>query len=128
MPSLDLERSASGPLVQAFSGTGFRVDGVVHPDGLKLTPQAATGWTAPALADLTIADLEDLLVFEPRPEFLVLGTGATLRRPVRSLVNAIEGRGIGVEIMDSRAAARAWAVLRGEDRWVAAALLPLDQR
>ena len=127
MPNLDLERSASGPLVQAFSGTGFRVDGVVHPSGLKLTPEAATGWAAPALADLTIADVEDLLALAPRPEFLVLGTGATLRRPSRAFVAAIEGRGIGVEIMDSRAAARAWAVLRGEDRWVAAALLPLDQ-
>jgi len=27
--------------------------------------------------------------------------------------------------MDSRAAARAWAVLRGEGRWIAAALFPL---
>jgi uncharacterized protein len=28
--------------------------------------------------------------------------------------------------MDSRAAARAWAVLRGEGRWIAAALYPLE--
>jgi uncharacterized protein len=27
--------------------------------------------------------------------------------------------------MDSRAAARAWAVLRAEGRWIVAALLPL---
>ena len=57
MPSLDLERSASGPLVQAFSGTGFRVDGVVHTSGLKLTPQAATGWAAPAAGGPRSRDL-----------------------------------------------------------------------
>jgi uncharacterized protein len=28
--------------------------------------------------------------------------------------------------MDSRAAARAWAVLRGEGRWIVAALYPLE--
>ena len=127
MPSLDLERTASGPIVQAFSGTGFRVDGIVYPRGLKLTPLAATGWTAPAIADLVGGDLADLADISPVPEFLILGTGATLRRPARTIIAAVEGRGIGLEIMDSRAAARAWGVLRGEGRWVAAALLPLDQ-
>jgi uncharacterized protein len=33
--------------------------------------------------------------------------------------------GFGVEAMDSRAAARAWVVLRGEGREIVAALLPL---
>jgi uncharacterized protein len=55
----------------------------------------------------------------------VIGTGPTLSRPPRELVAALEGRGIGVEPMDSRAAARAWGILRGEDRWIAAALMPL---
>lgn len=118
MPSLDPERP-KGPVVQAFSGTGFRVDGVVHPAGVKLTPLAATPWTAPAIDALTADDLADLWSLDPAPEFLLLGTGATLRRPRLDLE-------IGIEVMDSRAAARAWAVLRAEDRWVAAALLPLD--
>jgi uncharacterized protein len=37
----------------------------------------------------------------------------------------MEARGLGVEAMDSRAAARAWGVLRAEGRWIVAALLPL---
>jgi uncharacterized protein len=28
-------------------------------------------------------------------------------------------------VMDSRAAARTWGLLRGEERWIAAALMPL---
>ena len=39
---------------------------------------------------------------------------------------AVEAQGVGIEAMDSRAAARAWAVLRGEGRWIAAALYPLE--
>ena len=62
---------------------------------------------------------------DPVPEFLLLGTGSGLVQPPRAFVRAMEGRGIGVEAMDSRAAARAWGVLRAEDRWIIAALLPL---
>ena len=43
----------------------------------------------------------------------------------RAFVRELEGRGIGVEVMDSRAAARAWGVLRAEERWIVAALMPL---
>lgn len=62
---------------------------------------------------------------QPPPEFLLLGTGARLRQPSREFVRALEASGIGVEAMDSRAAARAWGVLRAEERWIVAALLPL---
>ena len=60
-----------------------------------------------------------------RPEFILIGTGATLVRPPAALVRALEAQGIGVEPMDSRAAARAWGVLRAERRTIAAALYPL---
>jgi uncharacterized protein len=59
-------------------------------------------------------------------EFILLGTGPSLVFPPRALVRALEERGVGVEAMDSRAAARTWGVLRAEERWIAAALMPLD--
>jgi uncharacterized protein len=116
--------AAPGPLVQGFAGRGFRVDGNVH-EGLLLTPERAADWEAPALAALAEADVAPLLALAPLPEFILLGTGATLVFPPRDFVAALEARGIGVEAMDSRAAARAWGLLRGEGRWIAAALMPL---
>lgn len=83
-------------------------------------------WTALDLSALTADDVAPLLALDPPPEFLLIGTGANMARPPRAFVTAMEALGIGVEAMDSRAAARAWAVLRGEERWIAAALLPLD--
>lgn len=80
---------------------------------------------APAIDALTIGALGDLFDADPRPEFLLLGTGAGLRQPPRAFVRAVEALGIGIEAMDSRAAARAWGVLRAEERWIVAALLPL---
>ena len=113
-----------GPIISAFSSGGFKVDdGVYH--ALLITPERADGWSPPPLAELAEADLAPLLALDPPPEFVLLGTGTALARPAPALVRAIEAKGFGVEAMDSRAAARAWAVLRGEGRWIAAALYPL---
>ncbi len=124
MPSWDRNASASGPVVQGFSGRGFVVDGGVY-EGLLLTPERADGWRAPPLAELSIEHLAPLLALVPPPEFILIGTGPAMAFPPRSLVKALDERGIGVEAMDSRAAARTWGVLRAEERWIAAALMPL---
>jgi uncharacterized protein len=124
MPTLDREQPAGGPIVRGFSGGGFRVgEDEIYLDGLQLTWERAAGWHAPPLDSLSEADVAVLL--DPMPEFLLLGTGPTLRRPPASFTAALEARGIGVEAMDSRAAARLWGVLRSEGRRIVAALLPL---
>lgn len=124
---IDLRRdpAAPGPVITGFSGTAFRVQDKLFANGLMLTTEEALDWTAPEIGSLTVGDLRPLLEVQPPPEFLLLGTGASLTHPPRALVKALEAIGIGVEAMDSRAAARAWGVLRGEGRWIVAALLPL---
>ena len=118
MPSFVEEAPAAGPVLQGFSGGGFRVDGQVHA-AVLLTAQRAIAWDAPALDIAAIAPILD-----PAPEFVLLGTGAKLMAQP-ALAAALDARGIGLEVMDSRAAARAWVILRGEGRDVAAALMPL---
>ena len=114
----------TGPEIRGFTGNGFRLDDVTVAPALLLTATRAMDWTPPAIAALTIDALESAL--DPAPEFLLLGTGARLIQPPRAFVRALEARNIGVEPMDSRAAARAWGVLREEGRTIAAALYPLD--
>lgn len=98
----------------------------VFPGGLLLSPVRALAWEAPAsVVTLDMAMLGDLFELDPKPEFLLLGTGVGLLQPPRPFVRALEALDIGVEAMDSRAAARAWGVLRAEERWIVAALLPL---
>ncbi len=123
-PRFDRDPNASGPLVQGFAAGGFVVDGGVYP-GLLLTPKRADLWTPPSLGELAAEDLASLLDLDPLPEFLLLGTGVTMAFPPRAFVRALEARGVGVESMDSRAAARTWGMLRSEGRWIAAALMPL---
>lgn len=122
---MDRGGAPDGPVISGFKGRGFVVDGGVY-EGLAISPERADGWSPPALDALRIDDLADLLAIDPQPEFLILGTGSTLVRPPAALVQALGARGIGLEPMDSRAGARAWGMLRGELRWIAAALYPLD--
>ena len=124
MARLERDRAADGPIVQGFSGGGFAVDGTVYR-GLFLTPLGAWEWMPPAVTELAAADLEPLLGLDPAPEFVLLGTGRSLVFPGRAFIREVEARGIGVEVMDSRAAARTWGLLRAEERWIAAALMPI---
>jgi uncharacterized protein len=125
MARFERDPSAEGPVVAGFSAGGFVVDEGVYP-ALLLTPLRADEWAAPAaVSDLGLTDLEPLLELDPAPEFLILGTGPRLTHPPRALREALEARGIGLEVMDSRAGAKTWGLLRGEERWIAAALMPL---
>ncbi len=112
-----------GPMVQGFGAGGFRIDGARYRAAL-LTAGWAAEWSPPPLAALSVADLHPLI--DTSPEFLLLGSGAALRRPAPALTRALDALELGLEVMDSRAAARAWGVLRAEGRQLAAALYPLD--
>ncbi|HEX8622201.1 MAG TPA: Mth938-like domain-containing protein [Allosphingosinicella sp.] len=124
MARLDRDSDPRGPIVRGFAAGGFVVDGGVYR-ALQLTPESAAEWAAPPAGELALAHLEALLELDPPAEFVLLGTGPRLVHPPRALREALAGRGIGLEVMDSRAAARAWGLLRGEERWIAAALMPL---
>ena len=124
MPRFERDAPAPGPLIQGFAGRALKVDGALY-EAVLLTPQSAAQWQAPPLETLTVEDLEPLLRLDPAPEFLILGTGGSMAFAPRALVAQVEARGIGIEAMDSRAAARTWGMLRGEGRWIAAAIMPL---
>jgi uncharacterized protein len=115
--SLDPVGQPDGPLITGFAGKLIKIDGNPRPGGVILTPETALDWDGGDFA--VAADLT------PLPEFILLGTGETLIRPAPALVAAYEARGIGIEAMDTRAAARAWSLLRGEGRWISAALTAL---
>jgi uncharacterized protein len=116
MPTLERNDRATGPAVTGFAGTLIKVDGIARAGGVILTPEAVFDWDGGEL---------EAAVTDPPPEFILLGTGATLDRPAPAIIAAYEARGIGIEAMDTRAAARAWVVLRAEGRWISAALRSL---
>jgi uncharacterized protein len=78
------------------------------------------GWPDKPVDALTADDFGALL--EPNIDIVVLGTGTSHLIPPRDLVFAFARRGVGLEAMTTRAAARTFNVLVGEGRQVAAVL------
>lgn len=115
--------TGAAPVIQGYAGGGFRVSGEAYAGGVLVTPTRAIDWPVARVEELT-ADAFDALGDEA-VEVLLLGTGATLRRPPAEVMTALRDRGLAVELMDSKAAARTYGVLVNEGRLVAAALLPL---
>ena len=130
MAEFNQDPRASGPVITGFTARGFKLDGDnLGPrrveSSLVLTPVSAMPWDVSTIDALDIAAMDQVLAMDPVPEFLLLGTGPGLAHPPRAFIREMETRGIGVEVMDSRAAARAWGILRSEDRWIAAAIMGL---
>ena len=110
--------------LQLFSGYGsgyVTVNGVRYETGVIVTPDKVTEWTANGFEALSAADFS--FVSELKPEIVILGTGATQRFPRAELAQSLASTGVGVEIMDSRAACRTYNILASEGRKVAAAIL-----
>lgn len=125
MTNLTPEPPESGPVIKGFGPSGFRIDDTHYDGGVILTPQHAHLWDAPAINNLSVEALSEFLSITPPPEFLLLGTGKTLVRPRAAFTRKLEAMDIGVEVMDSKAAARAWSILRVEERQIIAAIMPI---
>jgi uncharacterized protein len=78
-------------------------------------------WPVSDAAKLTIENLEAAI--SRGPEIILLGTGSRIIFPANDVRMAVLSKGIGFEIMDTRAACRTFNILAGESRHVVAALI-----
>ena len=120
--SLKFTRELSaGLVIRNVSATAVRVNDTEYSESILLTPDdQLTIWSDKPIADLTDADFGP--VFDTKPEIVLLGTGTSNVFPPRELTFAFARKGIGLEVMDTAAAARTFNVLANEGRKVAAVL------
>jgi uncharacterized protein len=112
------------PGLQLFSGYGagfVAVNGVRYERCVVVSPQGVTEWSVTGFEALTPADFG--FIESLKPEIVILGTGAAQRFPRPELGQALAATGVGVEVMDSRAACRTYNILATEGRKVVAAIL-----
>jgi len=108
-------------MIRSTAATEIRIGDQVFGRTIALTTERILDdWPDKAVADLIEADFAELL--DGSPAVIVLGTGAVNVFPPRELVFALARRGIGLEFMDTPAAARTYNVLASEGRQVAAVL------
>ena len=118
---LHLARDAGLQLFSSY-GAGFvAVNGVRYEKCVVVSPLAVLEWVVTGFDALTLADFG--FIESLKPEIVILGTGAAQRFPRRDLMRELAAAGVGVEIMDSRAACRTYNILATEGRKVVAAVL-----
>jgi uncharacterized protein len=119
---LKFTRELSAQLViRSVSEAAILVNDTEYSESIVLTPDNdLTLWGNKPIDDLTEADFAS--VIGTKPEIVLLGTGTANVFPPRQLTFAFARRGIGLEVMDTRAAARTFNVLANEGRRVAAIL------
>lgn len=108
-------------MIRGVSGESIRINDATYAESIALTAEELIGsWEAIPVAELTPEHFE--AVFATRPEVVLVGTGQTNIFPPRELTFAFARKGIGLEVMDTAAAARTFNVLANEGRRVAAVL------
>ncbi len=113
--------SPSAVNVRSVSDTEILIGNDVWTEPVALTPAGVfADWVPPPVETLSAEDLAPLIA--TGPELIVVGTGRYYVLPNRTLMFAMARQGIGLEVMDTPAAARTFNVLLNEGRSVAAVL------
>ena len=107
-------------VIERYGPSGFRVSGQIHLGPVLVFPDRTEAWSK---AVFTVDGLAPVLE-HGGVELLLLGFGRRVAPISTELRDALKARGIAIEPMDTGAACRTYNMLAGEDRRVAAALLP----
>ena len=108
-------------MIQRVTTDTITVNGEHYSQSIALTPdEVLTDWVPRPVPELAEPDFEQILA--RAPEIILLGTGPTNVFPPRQLLFSFARRGVGLESMDTAAAARTFNVLASEGRQVAALL------
>ena len=102
-------------------GEGYvMVNGQRHESSLIVLPDRVIDWEA---AFDRLSRESFVFLKDQQPEIVLLGTGPQQRFPHPRLTAPLAEAGIGLEVMDLKAACRTYNILVAEERKVAAALL-----
>ena len=107
--------------IEGYGPGFFRVGSHVLRGACLVTPWDAGPWGG-------VEDFATPLTLLGRIDVLLVGMGGEIAQVPAAFRAALEAAGIGVEVMNSPAAARTYNVLLGEGRRVAACLLPVGTR
>lgn len=117
--------SADRNIIQSYSPAGIIINNLLYPHSLIISPvQIIDNWSAVSPSMLLPSHFTP--VIEQQPELILIGTGKRLQFPDQEILALIMGRNIGVEVMDTAAACRAYNFIAGEGRKVIATLININ--
>ncbi len=108
--------------IDAYGNGGFRFGDMSHRGSILALPSGVRAWGVAGVADLDEAALAPVFA-EAGLELLLLGTGVDIAGVPQSLRWRFREAGIGLDVMQTGAAARTYNILLAENRSVGAALI-----
>ena len=112
--------------IEAYGNGGFRFAGMSHQGSLLVLPSGMYRWDVTDLASLKPGDF-DLVFAEGKDiDFLLLGTGVTMRRPAKPIIELFARQNVPLDFMSTGSAVRTYGVLLVEKRKVAAAFIAVQ--
>jgi uncharacterized protein len=110
-------------LIDSYGNGGFRFADMSHRGSILALPSGVKAWTVTTAQSLTADDFADVIAQAAEIELLLLGTGVDIVRLPEALRWPLRDAKIGLDIMQTGAAARTYNILAAENRKVAAALI-----
>ncbi len=109
--------------IDAYGNGGFRFAEMSHRGSILILPSGVRAWEVGSVAELTEQTLDPVFAEAAELELLLLGTGPDIAAiPERFRARFREAR-IGLDVMQTGAAARTYNILLAENRRVGAALI-----
>jgi len=109
-------------IIESYSIDGVTIKNTLYRNSIIVGPtQLIADWEPQEFDELELHHFRQII--ELVPEILLIGTGIRLQFPENKILDSILKENIGVEVMDTGAACRAYNFIAGEGRLVMAALL-----
>lgn len=122
MPPFDLDENSAKYQIRAYKPGFLQINETIFTHSVILTAdKVIENWAPQLIEELTPDALQAAAAL--KPDILLIGTGSQLVFLAPTIYGELINQGIGVEIMDTRAACRTFNALTSENRRVAAALI-----
>jgi uncharacterized protein len=109
--------------IDAYGNGGFRFAEMSHRGSILALPSGVKAWPVASVAEITEASLADVFAEADALEFMIIGTGLELAPLPDALRWCFRDARIGLDVMQTGAAARTYNIMVGENRKVGAALI-----
>ena len=113
-------------LVDAYGNGGFRFAEMSHRGSILALPSGIRAWAPRRAADITPESVDPILADAAEIDFVLVGTGLEISAVADAVRRRLSEAGLGIDIMQTGAAARTYNILVAENRKVAAALIAVD--
>jgi uncharacterized protein len=112
--------------IDAYGNGGFRFAEMSHRGSILALPSGIRAWTMTAPAEFSLEAFAPVFAESETLEILLVGTGRDVAGFPAALRQRFREAGIGLDVMQTGAAARTYNVLVAENRRVGAALIAVD--